>query len=353
MWLALLGLVIATWTIITYTTVILEIGWIVLGALLLALGMRPVVTRMTRWRIPRPVTVLAIYAIGLGLVLLLGNLLLPILSAEITPLRQHGPALLQDIFNRLAQTPFAQWAPTTDTLVQNLSAQMSTVIETTLGTVANVSSILLDLLLLLILSFFFAVDESWVSQLLLSWTPATHRTHVQHIIDKVETQLIRWVWSLPVMTIYFTVTFGVGLMVLGVPFAFTIGVIGGVLEVIPYVGGVVATILAMVSALTVNPALVAWVVVLHLSISLAEGHIIAPLLYGHAVGLRTVVVLIALFIGAKAAGILGVFFAVPLAIILSVTLQEIHAYLLQAQLGATDAPAEVTPQPDNVMINNV
>lgn len=159
-----------------------------MGALLLALGMRPVIAKLARWHIPRPLAVLAIYAIGFGLLLLLGNLLLPILSSEVMPLQQNGPALLQDIFKRLAQTPFAQWAPTTDTLVQNLSTQMTTVIETTLGTVANVSGLLLDLLVLLILTFFFAVDESWVSKVLLSWTPAPHRTHVQHVIDQVEAQ---------------------------------------------------------------------------------------------------------------------------------------------------------------------
>ena len=339
MWLALLGLVVATWTIITYTTLILEIGWIVLGAFLLALGMRPAITALAHWRVPRPLSVLAIYLLLFGFLLLLGNLLLPILRAELIPLQKNGPALIQTVFNRLAGMPLTQWIPSTDTLAPNLTQQLATVLETTLGTVAGVSNLLLDFVILLILTLFLAADENWLSRLLLSWTPSHYHIHIQKLIDNTEQRLTRWVWSQPLIGLYFAVTFSAGLMILGVPFALTIGLIGGVLEIVPYLGGIIATMLAVLSALVVHPGLVIWVIVLHVSISLAEGHLIAPLLYGHTIGLRSAVVLIALFVGAKAAGILGVFFAVPVAIILSVVIQEMQTLWLPETRPLEPEPA--------------
>jgi predicted PurR-regulated permease PerM len=63
-----------------------------------------------------------------------------------------------------------------------------------------------------------------------------------------------------------------------------------------------------------------------LLVSFFEAHILLPLLYGRAVGLDSAVVLIALLTGAKLGGIVGIFFAVPAAVIAMTIMQEIQTY---------------------------
>jgi len=109
-----------------------------------------------------------------------------------------------------------------------------------------------------------------------------------------------------------------------VPFAFTIGLVGGVLEIVPYLGGITATVLAITSALTVSPWLALWVVLLYAVVVEIEAHIVAPALYGRVVGLHPALILIALVIGAKAKGIFGIFFAVPILVVLTALLDEVR-----------------------------
>lgn len=89
-------------------------------------------------------------------------------------------------------------------------------------------------------------------------------------------------------------------------------------------GGLVAVTLAVLSALTVNPLLAVWAVLLHLVVSFIEGHVIAPAFFGRVIGLHPAVVLVALLVGAKAAGIVGVLFAVPTAVVVSAAMHALR-----------------------------
>jgi predicted PurR-regulated permease PerM len=95
---------------------------------------------------------------------------------------------------------------------------------------------------------------------------------------------------------------------------------------IPYLGMIVATLLTAATASTGNPWQILWVGIYTLVVSFFEAHILLPILYGRAVGLDSAVVLIALLTGAKLGGIVGIFFAVPAAVIAMTIMQEIQTY---------------------------
>jgi predicted PurR-regulated permease PerM len=134
---------------------------------------------------------------------------------------------------------------------------------------------------------------------------------------------------------YFALVFSVGLTLLGVPFALSIGLVGGILEIIPYLGGAVAVSLAVLSALTVKPVLALWVILFYAIVVEVESHLVAPTFYGRIMGLHPVVVLLALVVGAKTQGVLGVFFAVPVVVVLGVIIQEARKALAPAAEGVT------------------
>jgi len=147
------------------------------------------------------------------------------------------------------------------------------------------------------------------------------------VVAGLRQRLSRWVWAQAAIALYFALIFSAGLALLGVPFALTIGLVGGVLEIVPYLGGITATLLAITSALTVSPWLALWVVVLYVVVVEIEAHIVAPALYGRVVGLHPALILVALVTGAKAKGILGIFFAVPILVVLTALLEELRATL--------------------------
>ncbi|MGD8805416.1 MAG: AI-2E family transporter [Chloroflexota bacterium] len=327
-WLALLGLGLTLWLIVAYLPSILAIGWVLFGAILLSLALRPLADRLSRHHIPRGVTVLAVYIAGAGLLVGLGYLLAPIIKQEVTYLQNNGLNQVQTSLNRLANTPFARWVPSSDTVAQNLSQRLDTILTGAVGTLAGVSSLMVEFAVLFILAYFLAVgDNRWTERVVLAWLPPSRQVHVQEILDRTAHRLSRWVAAQLAIGLFFVVAFSIGLSLLRVPYALTIGVVSGLLSLIPipYLGTLVATMLTAVTAVSGNPWQILWVGVYTLLVSSFEAHILLPILYGRAVGLDSAVVLIALLAGAKVGGIVGIFFAIPAAVITMTVFQEIQA----------------------------
>jgi predicted PurR-regulated permease PerM len=347
-WLGLLALGLLLWLTITYAGLLMEILWVLFGALLLSIAIYPAVSMLARWRIPRAVTVLGIYLLFGLLLAFLGSLVAPAISKEITALQNSAPDIVQSTISRIAKTPLlSHLIPSTDVLAQNLIQRVDLLVKTTVSAAASLGGMALDVLIMLILAFFISTDASLGQRVLNDWMPATYRARIDRLWERVRHRLTRWMWAQAGIALYFVITFSAGLALLGVPFAFTIGLVGGILEIIPYLGGAVAVVLAMLSALTVRPLLAVWVFVLYLVVAELESHVIAPAFYGRAIGLHPAVVLTALLVGVKAGGVVGVLFAVPVAVVLAALLGEARAVWQTNETG-TEKAEDVSHEPDLV-----
>ena len=326
-WGGLLALGLALWLIITQAELILEMIWVLLGALLIGLAIRPVADFLGRWRIPRGVTVMGVYLVIVALFVLLGVLLVPVTSAEVSQLEVNGPALFQKALSQVAAIPLLKNAlPSADTLVQSLAQQMDTVVNTVAGAVSGLSALIVDVLVALIVGYFFAAQP--------------HRARVRSVVAHLQRQLTRWMWARLIVAVYFGVVSGAGLALLGVPFALTISLVGAVLEIVPYLGGA-AMVLAVISALTVRPILALWVVLFYVVAIEIKGHFIEPALYGRAMGLHPGIVLIALVVGLKAGGVVGVLFAVPVTVVLAVVLDQVWPMLVGSEAQSEETSEQI------------
>jgi predicted PurR-regulated permease PerM len=337
-----LALGLALWLIITQAELILEMVWVLLGALLIGLTIRPVAGFLDRWRIPRGVTVLGVYLMIVALFALLGALMVPVMNAEVLQLEANGPALLQKALSQVTAVPLLKNAlPSSDTLVQSLTQRMDTVITTVAGAVAGLSAFAVDVLAVMIIAYFFAADANLFERLSARWVPQRYRARIRPVVAHLQRQLTRWVWARLVVAAYFGVVSGIGLALFRVPFALTISLVGGVLEIVPYLGGA-AIVLAAFSALTVRPILVLWVVLFYVVAIEIKGHFIEPALYGRAMGLHPAIVLVALVVGLKAGGVIGVLFAVPVTVVLAVILDQVWPMLIggEAQAGGQVLPED-------------
>jgi predicted PurR-regulated permease PerM len=322
-WLKLLVLGLVLWVLITYAGLLMEVLWVLFGALLLSLAIHPVVSTLARWRIPRGVTVLGVYVLFGVILALLGALVAPAVRTEIAALQSGGPGMVQSVISRIAQTPvLGKLVPSTDVVAQNLIQRMDVLVQTTVTTAESVGSMALDILFIFVLTFFVSTDAHLGERLLDGWLPGAHRTRIRHLWNRLRVRLIRWMWAQVGIAIYFAVAFSAGLALLGTPFAFIIGLVGGILEIVPYLGGAVALLLALASALTVRPILAVWVFVLYLVVTQLESHVIAPAFYGRVIGLHPAAVLVALLVGVKAGGVLGVLFAIPVAVVFAALIAE-------------------------------
>ncbi len=142
---------------------------------------------------------------------------------------------------------------------------------------------------------------------------------LSEILSESKTIIQSYLVGLFVELIIIAVLNSVGLLILGIEYAIILGVLGAILNVIPYLGGAITVLLFMVIALvTKSPIYVVYVMVLYAVIQLIDNNYIVPKIVGSKVQLNALVSLFVVIVGAALWGIPGMFLSIPVAAIIKV-----------------------------------
>ncbi|HVG44484.1 MAG TPA: AI-2E family transporter [Longimicrobium sp.] len=338
-----------------------EILFILFLAILLAIGIDPLVDRMERWRIPRSVAIFIMYLGILGVLLFAVALLVPVVVAESAQLADSLPRFAQQAAE-LPRTwkldlPGLDRIDTSD-LGERLGSEVGSIVASVPRVLVDVgkaiTGLLVSSLLVLVVGFFLSADANFAPRFIGRFFPPAMRPMVADVSREIAGRLGHWVRAQLLVGAFFGTCFGVGLALMGVPFALSLGVAGAVLELIPYVGGIIVTAIAMLVALSISPWLAVGVLVLEIVVANVESHVIYPKMVGNAVGLHPLSIILALFIGAEAKGIMGALVAVPVAAVLQVVFDRFYRFPDTGKIILLETsdplPDEVEPEPVPVVV---
>lgn len=124
---------------------------------------------------------------------------------------------------------------------------------------------------------------------------------------------------------------GIGLRLLGVPLVLSLSVLAGLPDFIPFIGPVIAAVPAVLMAATVGPSIALYTVLLYIVVQQIEGNVIQPLVQRWAVALPPALGLIAVVAFGTLFGVLGLVFAVPLAVALRALVQKLYVDRIESQ----------------------
>jgi predicted PurR-regulated permease PerM len=113
-----------------------------------------------------------------------------------------------------------------------------------------------------------------------------------------------------------------GMALLGVPYAFFIGALAGVFELVPFLGPILAGAVAVISALGTSSTLAIYTLVFFVIAQQFESNLLVPLLSRHTIGIHPVIAIVALLIGAEVGGILGIVISIPAAAVFQEIVEE-------------------------------
>jgi predicted PurR-regulated permease PerM len=321
-------------------------------AILLAVAITPLVERLEQQRLPRP---LAIGLIYVGLLLILSVALaamIPVLVEEVNQLSTNMPQLMQSLLD-LPDKWIAPYVPGFGQAVHlsDLATQLSAQIGAVVGSIGGLlvgfgrtlSTILFSTLLVLVVAFLLTSDAAFAPRFIARFFPPQHRSTAANLARDMGSQLGHWVRAQLLVCLFYGTCFGIGLGLMGVPYAFALGLAAAFMELIPYIGGLIVTILAIVVALSVSPWLALGVVVLYLIVSTIEANILYPKVVGDIVGLHPLVVIVALFVGAEVGGVIGALLAVPFTVILQVLFDYFYRFDQPEPLAASLPAINLVP----------
>jgi len=278
-------------------------------ALLIMAVLNPLVSRLSKLKVPRGISVLLVYVLVLGLLSFLVASLVPPLVEQTSHLLSVLPNLLDNI---LVLPMIGQ--PLINELASQLGSFSSSLIKITLSVFSNV----LGVVSVLVIAFYLLLSRDKLDNILDNFFDIS-------ICKKVRNFLVLWEkslgsWLRGQLILMFSVGFltFLGLFALGVPFSLPLAIFAGVLEIVPIIGPLVSAVPAVIVGLGISPLMGLAVAVLYLVVQQLENHLLVPKVMEKSTGINPVVVLLCLAIGAKIAGVVGALMAIPVYLTFSV-----------------------------------
>lgn len=175
-----------------------------------------------------------------------------------------------------------------------------------------VAEILVDILLAPVLAFYLLVDLPRLRILLLSLTPVRHREETVHLLGAITSTVSRFARGQVLVASIVAVLGSMVMWILNLPFWLIVGVLSGILNLIPFAGPVAGAALAFLTSLLVGKPLTGLIaVLLFTAIQQFDNHVVTPMVQRSRVKLSAFTIVVALVAGGSLAGFLGVLIAVP------------------------------------------
>jgi len=312
-----------------------DIVLVVLLAVIIASAIEPGTKWFLRRGVPRIFAVLLIYFVAvLVLVMVFYFLFLPLLNQSATLLSSLPGYLGKlQVWNPLQNSEFLSSSSAVEgfsknfslaQIVEQINASISSLSNGFFSTASTVFGGVLSFILVIVLSFYLSVDSSGVANFLRIITPAKNEKYILDLWERSQHKIGLWMQGQIVLAIIVAMLVFLGLTLLRVDNALLLAFLAGLFEIIPIFGPILAAIPAVTLALVSNGMTSALLVVgLYVIIQQFENQLIYPLVVSKIVGVPPLLSILALIVGYKLAGFVGLLISVPLATMLIEFLNDI------------------------------
>jgi predicted PurR-regulated permease PerM len=300
----------------------------VLG-IFIAYILNPMVEFLTQKKVNRTAAVVIIYFVLIGSIIIALIYIIPVLILELNNLIDTVPfytgetqkIILEIKIKYLASLPLSLQEiidRNIDKLEELLLDFLQRVADAIIGVFSGIFSIILGP----ILGFYFLKDLDRIKESIILYIPRPYRIITLRWFEKFGKTLGGYIRSQLIVSLIigFLTTFS--MIILDIDYAFLIGALAGITNIIPYFGPFIGAMPAVTIAILRYPNKILWIIVSMLIIHQLESGIISPHIVGEHVGIHPVTVICSLLIGGTFFGLSGLILAVPIAALIKLTLQN-------------------------------
>ena len=300
---------------------LLDVILVILAAVVIASAFEPIVRRLERRGINHTLSVVLIYLVISMVVAGTAIFLLPSVLREVAEFLGNLPNTIS-----LKQL----WSPIDATVASGSEALGSRAIPIadfitglqsivvgagtdTFQFITKVFGGIVSFILILVMSFYLLVKKDGIDEFLRIVTPIRHHEYIIHLWKRSQRKMALWLQGQAILGLIVGVLVYIALMIVGIKHALLLALLAATLEIIPIFGPIVAAVPALFVAFSASGlGMVLLVLGLYVIIQQVENHLLYPLVVRKIVGISPIVVIIAVLIGAKLAGLLGALVAVPI-----------------------------------------
>lgn len=300
---------------------------LVLLAVLTAAALVPAIARLQRFGLSRTASVIISYALLFSIGVILLAVFLPLFFSEIKQFLQNWPEYTRrlDTFmgglETYSQSIGIDWSK--DEFSQNIESNIALWFSQIFSTTINLFQGFIHFIGYFFLALYLSLEEKGIEKFFLLLTPKHYHAQALSIATRMQGKVSQWLFGQMLLMVIAFGIYYIGLTLLGVPYALAIAFFGGFMEILPYVGPVLAAVPAIVIGLLSSPVLGASALAFYIIAHQVEAHIVAPQVMKHSAGLNPVALIIAILVGLELGGALGIILSVPITMILSVFVEDL------------------------------
>ena len=346
---------IKTWPLYAKITILILMAYLVLYgfylgqqiltplgfAFLFAILLRPLEKKLIEWRVPK---ILAII-ITLLIAILFIVALVTFLSRQIAFFVKDVPALKHNLNNLWEH--FQEWLTRTFHLTEEqqqkfiAKAKADTIDNLEpVGTLNIITTSIATLVLIPVYIFLFLYYRLHLLRFVTELFDEKHSKNVQEVIQEIRYVMQHYITGLLTETSIVAVLNISGLLIIGAPFPFLLGIIAAILNLIPYIGGLIAVVLTSLITLTNtgSSTKMIWAVVVLMLVQLIDNNFLVPKVIASKVKLNALISIVGVLIGGALCGVSGMFLSIPLIAICKVIFDRVNGLEPWGRLLGDDVP---------------
>jgi predicted PurR-regulated permease PerM len=300
-----------------------------LAAAVLAVALSPAVKHLHRRRVTRSLAVLLVYGLLLLVIAGIVALLVPPMFGQVRGLVEFAlwqadaagqlPRAAEDLASRYGfGGDIASLLAQAHALASQLSAVDGPLLAVTRGIVSGVTA----LVGILVLSYFLLLDGGRLVDIGLGLVAPARRPRLRRLLDRSADAIHGYVVGNLAISLMAGGAAFVALTVLRVPYALALALVVALFDLLPLVGAFIGAGVAVVVALSVGPVAAVTLAAFFAVYQQVENHVLQPLVYGRAVRLHPLAIILAVLAGAELLGVYGALLAIPVAEIIRIVVAE-------------------------------
>lgn len=300
-----------------------DLALLVLTAIVISSAIEPQIVFLIRQHMPRFIAAIIVYATVFGSIFALLYFFFPPIIADATKFFSAMPKYLETI-NAVSSLPGISQATSLVAEQQGIQSFVQTLLsfqsvftassEGVLQVLVTFFGGIFSLGLVIVLSFYFALQDTGVEDFLRMVMPVAYEEYSVDLWRRSQKKIGLWMQGQILLSVIVGVLVYLGLLIVGIPYALLISVFTAIAEIIPVFGSLIAgTVAVIVGYSDGGLSLAAIVLGLYVVVNQFESNLIYPLIVKKIIGIPPLLVIVALIAGYHLAGFLGALLSVPLA----------------------------------------
>jgi len=316
----LFGLILFTYALANLRGILIPLSF----ALFLAMLLNPLNNRLQQWKIPKVLSIILSLVIAIVLIAAVWYFLATQMMhfTDQFPLLQKKSAELLSRLQQLLTEKFDIPLQKQNQLIKEAEAGIKPLIGQTLGTVAGTMTMIF---LLPVYTFLFLYYKTLILNFIYEIFAEENAKEVSTVLKQVKGAIQSYMFGLLIEGLIVATLNSIALLLLGVQYAILLGVLGAVLNVLPFIGGIIAVLLPILIATITRDGFQTqlFIIIAYLVIQFVDNHFLVPYIVSSKVKINALISIVIVLMGGALWGVSGMFLSIPFIGVLKIIFDRI------------------------------